>query len=394
LYTTKFTAETQFTTFNGTSFADNFPSQYNRQHSISFGTRDYGFPAINMARSIRTILFSYCWLAMLILGFVTLSLESFHCANAQQTKPRQVYEQDPKNGDMDTIRLGTQLVNVLFSVTDKENRYVKDLDKSDVSILENGKPQVIFTFKRELDLPLTMAILVDVSNSVLPVLPRLTDASARFIDSVMQPGKDRTAIIQFNSETRLIQDLTSNVTQLRRGLREIVDNAPRVERVYRSLPPVIIGGSALGGTSIYDSIIATCTDLLANNTGRKTIILFTDGKDTTSRSRRSDAIEEALRGETVIYAIGVGDPEAEGVKKGELNKMCELTGGRAFIPRDVEDLDRAFTQLEQELRQQYLLAYEPISDKADGSFRKIEVRVPNRKGILIRHRRGYYALEK
>jgi Ca-activated chloride channel homolog len=349
---------------------------------------------MNMARSLRTILFSCCWLAILILGIVTLSLEFFHGADAQQTRPRWVYEQDPKNEDTETIRLGTQLVNVLFSVTDKENRYIKDLVKSDVSVLENGKSQVIFTFKRELDLPLTMAILVDVSNSVLPVLPRLTDASAQFIDSVMQPGKDRTAIIQFNSETRLIQDLTSNVTRLRRGLREIVDNAPRVERVYRSLPPVIIGGTALGGTSIYDSIIATCTDLLAGKAGRKTIILFTDGDDTTSRSRRSEAIEEALRAETVIYAIGVGDPEAEGVKKGELNKMCELTGGRAFIPKDVEDLDRAFTQLEQELRQQYLLAYEPINDKADGSFRKIEVRVPDRKGIRIRHRRGYYALEK
>jgi Ca-activated chloride channel homolog len=330
---------------------------------------------------------------MLILGIVTLSLESFHGADAQQTRPRRVNEQDSKNGDLETIRLGTRLVNVLFSVTDRENRYLNDLVKSDVSVLENGKPQVIFTFKRELDLPLTMAILVDASNSVLPVLPRLTEASYQFIDSVMQPDKDKTAIIQFNSETELIQDLTSNITRLRRGLRVIVDNAPPRDRVYRGLPPPIIG-RALGGTSIYDSIIATCTDLLAGKPGRKTIILFTDGDDTTSRSNRSDAIEEALRAEAVIYAIGVGDPEAQGVKKGELNKICEATGGRAFIPRDVEDLDRAFDQLEQELRQQYLIAYEPINDTADGSFRKIEVRVPNRKGISIRHRRGYYALEK
>jgi Ca-activated chloride channel family protein len=350
---------------------------------------------MNIVRLKRITHFHCRWLAILILGIIALLPESLHGVGAQEARPRRVYEQNPQSEDAQTIRLGTQLVNVLFSVTDKQNRYISDLVKNDVEILENGKPQEIFTFKRELDLPLTMAILVDVSYSVIPVLPRLTEASSQFIDSVMQPGKDRTAIIQFNSETELIQDLTSNITRLRRGLRVMVDNAPFVERDYRGLPPpVIIRGSRLGGTSIYDSIIATCTDLLAEKPGRKTIILFTDGFDTTSRLRRPEAIEEALRAETVIYAIGVGNPESQGVNKGELNKICEPTGGRAFIPRDVEELDRAFAQLEQDLRQQYLLAYQPVNDTADGSFRKIEVRAPNRKGIRISHRRGYYALEK
>jgi Ca-activated chloride channel homolog len=347
-----------------------------------------------MVISNRTTRFHCRWPAILILGIVALSLPSFHGAGAQESRPRQVNEQNPKNEDMPTIRLGTQLVNVLFSVTDKQNRYIGDLAKSEVEVLENGKPQEIFTFKRELDLPLTMAILVDVSNSVIPVLPRLTEASYQFIDSVMQPGKDKTAIVQFNSETELMQDLTSNIARLRRGLRVIVDNAPFTERDYRGLPPPIIRGSRLGGTSIYDSIIATCTDLLAGKAGRKTIILFTDGFDTTSRLRRPEAIEEALRAETVIYAIGVGNPESQGVNKGELNKICEPTGGRAFIPRDVEELDRAFDQLEQDLRQQYLLAYEPANDTADGSFREIEVRAPRRKDLRIHHRRGYYALGK
>jgi Ca-activated chloride channel homolog len=347
-----------------------------------------------MFKSIKPTRSRCYWLAILILGITTLSLEASRVVNAQQTRPRRVYEQNPNNEDSQTIRLGTQLVNVLFSATDKQNRYIGDLVKGEVEVLENGKRQEIFTFKRELDLPLTMAILVDVSYSVIPVLPRLTNASSHFIDSVMQPGKDKTAIIQFNSETELIQDLTSNIARLRRGLRVIADNAPNVERAYGGLPPPIFSGSRLSGTSIYDSIIATCNDLLAGKAGRKTIILFTDGFDTTSRLRRPEAIEEALRAETVIYAIGVGDPERQGVNKGELNKICEPTGGRAFIPRDVEDLDRAFDQLEQDLRQQYLLAYEPADDTADGSFRKIEVRAPKRKSLRIHHRRGYYALEK
>jgi Ca-activated chloride channel homolog len=347
---------------------------------------------MNIVR-LKRITHFHC-LAILILGIAALSLASFHGVGAQQSRPRRVYEPNPENRDVQTIRLGTQLVNVLFSVTDRKNQYISNLMKSDVEVLENGKLQKIFTFKRELDLPLTMAILVDVSKSVIPVLPRLTDASSQFIDSVMQPGKDNTAIIQFDNETELIQDLTSNITRLRGGLNKILSKFHLPERNYRGRPPIIIIGSQSGGTSIYDSIIATCNDLLAEKAGRKTIILFTDGYDTTSRSKRSEAIEEALRTETVIYAIGVGDPEAQGVNKGELKKICEPTGGRAFIPRDVEDLDRAFAELEQELRQQYLLAYEPANDAADGSFRKIEVRALNRKGLRIHHRRGYYALAK
>src|SRR5262245_6099180 len=105
----------------------------------SHGTGVFRFPALNMARSISTNLFSGCRLAILILGIATLSLESFYGVKAQQTRPGRVNEQDPKNGDLETIRLGTRLVNVLFSVTDKENRYLKDLVKSDVSVLENGK---------------------------------------------------------------------------------------------------------------------------------------------------------------------------------------------------------------------------------------------------------------
>jgi Ca-activated chloride channel family protein len=347
-----------------------------------------------MFRSIKTTPSRCYWLTILILGITTLSLEASRVVGAQQTRPRRVYEKNPNNEDLQTIRLGTQLVNVLFSVTDKKNRYIGDLVKGEVEVLENGKRQEIFTFKRELDLPLTMAILVDVSRSVLPVLPRLTSASSHFIDSVMQQGKDKTAIIKFSSEAELIQDLTSNIVRLRRGLRSIADNAPPVERSYGRLPPPITSGSGVSGTSIYDSIIATCNDLLAGKAGRKTIILFTDGFDTTSLLKRQEAIDGALRSETVIYAIGVGDPRTQGVNKGELNKICEPTGGRAFIPQDVEDLDRAFDELEQDLRQQYLLAYEPINDTADGSFRKIEVRTLNRKGLRIHHRRGYYALEK
>jgi Ca-activated chloride channel homolog len=256
-------------------------------------------------------------------------------------------------------------------------------------VLEDGKLQEIFTFKRESDLPLTMAILVDVSNSVAPVLPELTGAGARFVNSIMRQDKDKAAVIEFDGEATVVRDLTTSAAKLRHGFAEIVRNAP--PPWDRRTPPPIITGSRKGGTSIFDSVIATCADMLAREVGRKTIILFTDGYDTTSFTDRSEAIEEALHDEVAVYAIGIGDSYMGGVDRKALEKLCEPTGGRAFVPKDVEDLDQAFGQLERELRQQYLVAYEPANMAADGKFRKIEVRIANHKDIRVRHRRGYYA---
>jgi VWFA-related protein len=192
-----------------------------------------------------------------------------------------------------------------------------------------------------------------------------------------------------------MQGLTSNTERLRKGLEEIAFIAPPPVSVFGGPTPPINGGSRQGGTSIFDSVIATCDDLLAREAGRKTVILLTDGYDTTSRMKLADAVDQALRAEVVVYAIGIGDPGAGqgwgSVDEGTLKKLCEATGGRAFVPKGARDLDRAFAQLEQDLRQQYLLAYEPLNEATDGTFRKIEVQVTNRKDLRIRHRRGYYA---
>jgi Ca-activated chloride channel family protein len=335
----------------------------------------------------------YLWRVLAAAGVVALAAGALllpHGARAQQKK-QEARPQKPAEDQVQTIRVGTQLVNVLFSVTDKQNRYLNDLTQDDVTVLENGQPQEIFTFKREMDLPLTMAILVDVSGSEQYMLPQLKDAGGRFIDSVIRAGKDTAAIIKFEGEATLMQNLTSNKARLRRGLEEVVYIAPPPVSIFGGPTPPINSGSRQGGTSIYDSVIATSSDLLAREPGRKTIILLTDGQDTTSRLKLGDAVNEALRAEVVIYAIGIGDAAFHGVDEGTLKKLCEETGGRAFIPKSARDLDQAFAQLEQDLRQQYLLAYEPKNEATDGSFRKIEVRVANRKDIRIRHRRGYYA---
>lgn len=311
---------------------------------------------------------------------------------SQQQKPQQPQQPQQKD-DVPTIKVGTQLVNVLFSVQDKQNRYLNDLKQADVQILENGQPQEIFTFKRELDLPLTMAILVDTSGSEQYTLPLLKDSGGRFVESVVRTGKDTVAVIKFEGEATIMQELTSNPKRVRKALEDIAFNAPPPVSIYGGATPPINGGSRQGGTSLYDSVIATAADMLAKEPGRKTIILLTDGVDTTSRMKMDEAINEALRAEVVIYAIGIGDPGMGGVNEGALKKLCEATGGRAVIPKGHRDLDNAFAQLEQDLRQQYLLAYEPKNEASDGGFRKLEIRLVDRnpKELKIRHRRGYYA---
>lgn len=313
----------------------------------------------------------------------------------QQTQPPK--QQKPKEDDQEQVlKVGTRLVNVLFSVTDKQNRYIDDLKQDELQVFENGQQQNIFTFKKEFDLPLTLAIMVDVSGSERYVLPQLKDAGVHFVESVLRTGKDTAAIIKFEGEATLMQTLTSNKNRLAKGLEEIAFTPP--PQLYGGTPG-INGGSRQGGTSIWDSIIAASADLLAREAGRKTIVLLTDGDDTTSRMKLDDAINEALRAEVVIYAIGIGDPASggtfigNGVNEGALKKLTEATGGRAVIPKSRRDLDSAFAQLEQDMRQQYLLAYEPSNETPDGSFRKIEIKVPKlkEKDFKIRHRRGYYA---
>jgi VWFA-related protein len=311
--------------------------------------------------------------------------------NPSKDQPKEKPEEDEDDGGQ-ILRVGTQLVNVLFSVNDKQNRYINDLTKEDVIVLEDGKPQQIFTFKKETDLPLTMALLVDVSESERYVLPALKDAGDRFFRSTMREGKDTAAVIKFQREPTLMQGLTSNTTRLRKALDEVAMSATPMGGIYGGPTPPI--NSGVGGTSIYDSVIATSADLLAGEAGRKTMILLTDGVDTTSRMKISEAITEALRAEASIYAIGIGDSSFDGVNEGVLKKLCEETGGRAYFPKRPGDLERAFAQLETDLRQQYLLAYEPENSNQDGAFHKIEVRLGagrDSKDIRVRHRRGYYA---
>lgn len=296
--------------------------------------------------------------------------------------------QEPE-GDDEPVQLGTELVNVPFNVTDKKNRHITDIAQSEVQVLEDGKPQEIFSFERQLDASLTIALLIDTSGSQELTIGAERIAAFRFFEKVLRPDRDLGSVLTFAKEVTLEQSLTNSLVAINAGLdRARVAPSSGLGR----------GGTAptnplAGGTSLYDAVYLAANDVLKREAGRRVIILLTDGQDTTSAYKMQEAIERAWRSEVIVYAIGIGDPRAGGINRGALDKITKETGGRMWTPDDMKELDRAFDEIENDLRQQYIVSYSPSNIARDGSFRKIEVKVEGepRKDLRIRHRRGYYA---
>jgi len=301
----------------------------------------------------------------------------------------------------DVIRVDTDVTNLPFTVTDKQRRFITTLQAEDVRVLEDGVPQIITTFERETDRPLAIAFLIDVSRSQEFTLPDEKAAARLFIEKVIDSNKDQVAILPFTGLAYLEQGLTRDVLSVYRVLQRVEVAAPAYVGTGQPLMGIPTGPGLLappeeGTTAIWDAVALTSADVLAHATGlrRRSIILLTDGLDTSSRLMQKEAINRALAAETVIYTIGIGN-KRDGVDHGALKSLAERTGGRAFFPDKKLDLNAAFAEIERELRTQYLIAYSPTNKKHDGSYRKITVEVTNpelrKEKLEIRHRPGYYA---
>jgi Ca-activated chloride channel homolog len=335
--------------------------------------------------------------------FAGVAVFNFDASKAQQqttVKPSPTATPEIEEDD-EPIKIDTEVVNILFTAQDKNRRLMTDLKKEDVRILENGQPQEITYFGRQIDLPLSLAILIDTSASQERTLPEEKSAAISFIDSVIRQEKDEVAVVSFTGEATLEQGMTNNVTKLRRA----------IERVEFVPPSGYIGGGVVvgtppisgknqitqGSTAIWDAIWITSDEVLgpAPEKTRRAIILLTDGVNTYGQKKIDEAVQAAQRSEAVIYSIGIGDNFYGGVDKGALNKISERTGGRAFFPKDEAELRNAFTQIQIELRSQFLIAYEPTNQKRDGSFRTVEIQVVNaeltKQKVTLTHRKGYFA---
>lgn len=303
--------------------------------------------------------------------------------------------------DDEPLKVDADLVNITFTAADKERRFVTNLTKDDVKILEDGQAQQIFTFEKQISLPLSLAIVIDTSASQERTLPEEKRAALSFIEDVVRPNKDEVAVLSFTGETTLEQSLTGNQTRLRRAVQNVQFVPPSGYvggGVTVGTPPISGRGQAIAGsTAVWDALWVTSDEVLSQAPPgtRRAIVLVSDGVNTFGSKRLEDAVEQALKADAIIYCVGIGDNYLDGVDKGSLNKIAERTGGRAYFPRDERDLQRAFAQIQEELRSQYLIAYAPTNEKKDGSYRKIEIQVANsafeKQKVKLVHRQGYFA---
>jgi Ca-activated chloride channel homolog len=306
-------------------------------------------------------------------AFLGLTLVTQPVARPGQ-KPTSAGQQLPPRVSDQTYRVNVDLINIFCSVWDKNtNSFVTNLTRDDFTVLENDQKQEIKNFARETNLPLTIALLVDTSQSVAPKLKFEQEAAISFFQNVLRE-QDRALLLSFDSGVVLAQDFTNDPNKLAKQIRTL---------------------KAAGGTALYDAIYLTCDEKLIRETGRKAIVILSDGDDTSSKMTFEPALEMALRAETIIFSISVNRGGFFGVgsdKSGDktLKRLAEETGGQAFMPFKVEELEDSFRQINQELRSQYSIGYLSSNPRNDGAYRKIDIKLAE-KGLKINFRRGYYA---
>jgi Ca-activated chloride channel family protein len=293
------------------------------------------------------------------------------------------------------IQTRVNLVDVLFTVLDRRNKLVPSLEKTDFKVFDDKAPQDIRYFAKQTDLPLRIGMLLDTSNSIRDRLKFEQEASTNFLFSVLRHNKDEAFIMTFDDEPQVLQGFTGDAGALR-------------DEIFKT--------RAGGGTAIYDAIYSACAKELSHpprppgdqpDVVRRVMILISDGDDNLSTHTRADAIEMAQRTSVVIYTISTStqwialsqtDPNKLANRKNHLTEgdqilqsLADETGGRAFYPYHVDDLDQSFQDIGDELRNQYSIAYSPTNYVLDGQYHKIRIEMPDHKGYQVRARRGYFA---
>jgi len=264
-------------------------------------------------------------------------------------------------------------VNMLFTVTDKRGRFVTDLTRNDFTIFENKKPQIIKEFTAETDLPLRLAILIDTSASVTDRFRFQQEAAGNFITSVVR-DQDKAIVVSFDTAAELAADLTGNTEVL--------------EKAVKNLRPG-------GGTALYDAIFFACKEKLIVDQPmykfRRAMVVLSDGDDNQSTHSRDQALEMAQRADTVIYTISTNTSRIETEGDKVMRYFADQTGGASFFPFQANDLNQSFENIANELRHQYNLFYAPEPLVNDGQYHHVLIKVKNRKDLVVRARKGYYA---
>jgi VWFA-related protein len=325
-----------------------------------------------------------------------------------------------------TMSVQVKVVNVLATVRDKHGKIVNGLTKDDFTVTEDGRPQTLKYFARETDLPLTLGLLVDTSMSQRRVLGKERDASQNFLAQVLREDKDKAFVIHFDREVELSQDLTSSNEKLRAALQSL--QTPQFTRTRGGGGGGPWPGSGRGsghhggGTLLYDAVFLASDELMEEHPGRKALIVLSDGVDMGSKESLESAIESAQRANTIVYSILFKDDEAYGNSGGfgrtgisipgmggggmggpgrggrrfpqehvdgkkVLERISNETGGRLFEVSKKQPVEQIYSQIQEELRNQYNLGYTPSA--AEPGYHKIQV-AAKKKDLVVQARNGYY----
>ena len=325
---------------------------------------------------------------------------SIHAQQAGSQQPAPPAQQQPgvipaNPQQPPTFVREVNLVDVLATVLDRRNKLVPDLEKGDFKITDDNAQQEIRFFSKQSDLPLRIGMLLDTSNSIRDRIKFEQEAAVDFLYSVLRRGKDQAFAMTFDDEPQVVQAFTGDGGLLRDEINKT---------------------RAGGGTAVYDAVYDACQKQLSNpprppgdqpDIVRRVMVLISDGDDNLSNHTRAEAIEMAQRTNVVIYAISTStqwiqlsqtDPSKAADRKLHLTEgdeilknLAEETGGRAFFPYHVDDLNQSFQDIGDELRNQYTITYSPTNFVANGKYHRIKIEIPNHNGYQVRARRGYYA---
>jgi Ca-activated chloride channel homolog len=312
---------------------------------------------------------------LLFLGTLTVGQNSTPPSQQKPEPSAPTTEQgqapEGKSGDVFVFRKEVDEVTLHATVVDEKNRLVTTLDRGDFTVYEDNQPQKITSFRRE-DIPVAMGIVIDNSGSMRDKRAAVNAAAINFVRS--SNPQDKVFIVNFNEEYFLDQDYTASIPKLKDALERI---------------------EARGGTALYDAVVASSDHLKKSGTlEKKVLLVVTDGEDNASR----ESLEQAIRrlqeenGPTV-YTIGLLGEEHSKRARRALREMAEETGGVAFFPQGVSEVDAITQQIAHDIRNQYTIGYKPSKPQSFGGFRtvKVDADAKGYKKLQVRTRSGYYA---
>lgn len=294
-------------------------------------------------------------------------------------------------------------VSILFTALGKDKKFVTTLKAEDIRVTADGSPRQVIELKRQTDTPLFLAVAIDTSASQEHILPSTKAVADLFVKGMILPGTDKAAVVTFTGKTIVEQEMTADVEKVREAIARVKSLVPPGYRggvIVAGAPPRGLPSNATS-TALWDTVRHVADEVmsLSPGVGRRAMLLITDGVDTSSRVKPDKAIAAALQSEVVVYAIGIGDDQSfDGVDEEPLRKIGERTGGRAFFPKTVGELNDVFKQIQEELSSQYVVTFALAGGAGDGSFHKIKIEIanPQLRGqeIQLAVPRGYYVGNK